>query len=84
LEYWSLTPAETYQKVQGYIYNRDVMASNFRALFWLGYNQNVKKGDQKSDKQLWPLPSIDGIMKKSTEDIYERNKRIIKAHEDKQ
>jgi len=73
-----LTPAETTAKVQGYIRNLDRMSANFRALFWLSFNQFAKT--PKKAESLWPL-SIDGDKTGGVadEDMYERNTRIIKA-----
>ena len=76
-EYWNLTPAETYTKVKGYIYNRDVMSANFRALFTLIYHQYAKH--PMSPERLWPL-SIDRVKNEITaEEMYERNRKIIEA-----
>lgn len=78
-EYWDLTPAETFTKVKGYLYNRDRDSANFRELFYLQYHQYVtKQSDRRTRKQLWPL-SIDseGQKQKNTDDLYERNKKII-------
>lgn len=75
-EYFNATPAETYTRMQGYLYNRDVMASNFRALFSLQYNQWSKQ--KMSPQSLWPL-DIDQTL--SAEEIYERNQKIIKDYE---
>src|SRR5660398_115485 len=77
-EYWNLTPAETYTKIKGYVFNRDVMSSNFRALFSLSYNQNVKTGDRKKPELLWPLASIDneGKQELTSDEMFCRNKKI--------
>lgn len=57
------------------------MASNFRALFQLQYNQWAKHS--KSAKELWPL-SIDTVGNELTEDeMYERNRIIIEKYKDK-
>ena len=81
-EYFDLTPAETQAKVKGYIYNRDVLASNFRALFTLGYNQYAAKGKNKTAKELWPIDSIDNQVRqpRNNDDLYERNKKIVEAN----
>lgn len=63
-----------------YIHNRDVMASNFRALFHLQYNQWAKHGKQASE--LWPL-SIDNKEELPEDELYKRNERIIKAYRGK-
>jgi hypothetical protein len=63
--------------VAGFLINRDVEASNFRALFYLNYNQWAKQ--KMSPQKLWPL-SIDQAEKTkqlTMEEIYERNKKII-------
>ena len=77
-----MTPAETQAKLKGFIYNRDVLASNFRALFTLGYNHYAQKGKNKTAKELWPIPSIDNqeVKGKNTDDLYERNKKLIEAN----
>jgi hypothetical protein len=73
----SLTPAETSAIVDGYIYNRDIEAANFRALFWLTFNQFSKH--QRRAEELWPL-SIDSDKEVMTmEEMYERNKRVIES-----
>ena len=80
-EYFALTPAETYTKVQAYTHNRDVVASNFRALFHLQFNQWSK--ERRSAHELWPL-SIDNMPNELTEEeMYERNAKIIKAYQEK-
>lgn len=59
-----------------------MMQANFRSLFTLGYNQYAPKGKSKTAKELWPIESIDGHKagKQATEDIYQRNKKIIEAN----
>lgn len=72
-----MTPAETSATVDGYIYNRQVNSSNFRALFALTFNQWAKKGEAKSPEALWPLPMLDDLVPKMTADeMFERNKQI--------
>jgi hypothetical protein len=73
-EYFYLTPAELTAKLNGYIYNRDVLSSNFRALFWLQFNQYSKT--PKSAESLWKL-SIDQNNELTAAEMYERNKNII-------
>lgn len=76
-EYFQLTPAETYTKVQGYIHNRDVMSANFRALFVLNFNQWANH--KKTAEQLWPL-SFDYEDQLSEEEMYARNKLVIEDY----
>jgi len=73
----SLTPAETSAIVDGYVYNRDTMSANFRALFWLSFNQWSKT--PKSSESLWPLSIDSDGQELSMDEIYERNKRIIES-----
>lgn len=73
-----MTPAELSAKVDGYVYNRDTMSANFRALFTLQFNQYAKH--PKNPDQLWPL-SWDSANDMTMDEIYERNKRIIEAME---
>jgi hypothetical protein len=74
--FFSLTPAETTAIVDGWVYNRDINASNFRALFWLQFNQYSKHPKKAED--LWPL-SVDQNSSHgmTAEDMYERNKKVI-------
>lgn len=65
-------------KVDGYVYNRDTLSDNFRALFTLQFNQWAKKSEQKKPSQLWPL-SFDNNQKQTSEDMYERNKKLIES-----
>jgi hypothetical protein len=76
-EYFSLTPAETYTKVFGYIFNNERQASYIRNLFHLQFNQWSKQ--KVSAEKLWPLPEIDTIEELDEEEMYERNKRLIDA-----
>ena len=78
-DYFSLTPAETKAKVRGYVVNRDIMSSNFRALYYLSFNQWAKT--PMSAQELWPL-SIDAETSPDDENltieqIYERNAKFI-------
>ena len=76
MEYFNLTPAETYTKVKAYIHNRDAMASNFRALFQLQFNQWSR--NPKSANELWPLSIDENYTEQLTEEeLYARNKKII-------
>ncbi len=55
------------------------MASNFRALFTIQYNQFAKHA--KGATELWPL-SIDSHKEElNAEDMYARNKRVIESME---
>ncbi|GAB3550172.1 hypothetical protein [Spirosoma fluminis] len=38
----------------------------FRRLYWVLYNSNVEKGHQRTEEQLWPLPSDKKLADKST------------------
>lgn len=76
-EYFSLTPAETYTKVYGYIFNNERQASYIRNLFHLQFNQWSKQ--KLSAKKLWPLPEIDNIEVLDEDEMYERNKKLIDA-----
>jgi len=78
-EYLSLTPAETYNKVQAYIYNRDMMSANFRMLYTLQFNQWAKRGQQKQPAKLWPL-SFDTDHELPAEEMYARNAEIIEQY----
>jgi len=64
--------------VQGYVYNRDVLASNFRALFTLQFNQWSK--NPKKAENLWPL-SMDEIEQLTADEMYARNRNIIASIE---
>jgi len=75
-EYFDSTPAEVNARMQGYLSNRDIMASNFRALFALQYNQWAKH--PMKPENLWPL-DIDE--KPDAKEIYKRNEKIIKDYE---
>ena len=55
------------------------MASNFRALFHLQYNQWAKY--TKSAQELWPLSIDENVQVLSEEEMYERNARIIAEFE---
>lgn len=75
-EYWSLTPAETIAKAEGWKIKEDLRSNNFRSLFTLGYNQYAKH--PKTQEQLWPLSIDKNLTKKmDIEDIYDRNRKII-------
>ena len=50
-------------------------ASNFRSLFLLQYNQWAKT--PKTAHELWPL-AIDNVETIPIEEVYERNKRMVK------
>lgn len=64
-----------------YIYNRDKMSENFRALFQLQYNQWAKFTKQASE--LWPL-SIDDQPEVITDDeMYKRNEEIIRQYRER-
>ena len=76
-EYFSLTPAETYTKVYGYIFNNERQASYIRNLFHLQFNQWSKR--KFSAPALWPLPEIDRIEVLDEDEMYERNKKLIDA-----
>jgi len=65
--------------VRAYIHNRDAMASNFRALFQLQFNQWSKH--PKGAAELWPL-SIDesDVEPLTEEEMYKRNEEIINKY----
>jgi hypothetical protein len=79
-EFWSLTESETLAKVRGYYFTQAYMADNFRSLYTLTYNINVKKGQAKQKNQLWPL-IIDNARRKELthQQIVERNRRVREA-----
>lgn len=55
-----------------------MMSANFRALFWLQFNQYAKT--PKSQTQLWPL-SFDHVNDETADEMYERNRKIIASME---
>ena len=79
-EFWKLTEGETIAKVRGYYFRKDYETDNFRSLYTLTHNLNVKKGHQKTKTQLWPLMIDQREIKTLThEQIVERNRRIREA-----
>lgn len=74
-EYFLLTPAETAAKVKGYITKRDTMSANFRALYYLMFNQWAKT--PKSPHELWPLSIDKEEDEEPIEQTYERNRQLI-------
>jgi hypothetical protein len=57
------------------------MASNFRALFQLQFNQWSKH--PKGAAELWPLSIDDQLEQLSDEEMYARNERIINEYRER-
>lgn len=54
-DFWTLTEGETVAKVRGFYFTQAYESDNFRSLYTLLHNINVKKGAQKTKEQLWKL-----------------------------
>lgn len=81
-EFWRLTEGETQAKIRGWHYQRAYDADNFRSLYTLLYNINVKKGHQRTKEQIWGLIIDRKDRPELTHDeIVERNQRIRKIME---
>jgi hypothetical protein len=59
------------------------MASNFRALFHLQYNQWAGKGQRRTAKQLWPLSFDNNEVELTESELYRRNTEIIESYKEK-
>lgn len=60
------------------------MASNFRALFQLQFNQWAKLGERKSASELWPLSIDENEVEPLTdEEMYKRNEEIINKYRER-
>ena len=76
--YFTLTTAETYSIVQGWLWRNERTSADFRELYALQFNQFAKS--KKTASQLWPLKLIDSrfSMFKSADEEYAWREKMIK------